>query len=268
MRGERRLPLGQVAVEVKPPPGRYAWASTSSHVRTSAAMEDPNPSRRARLAAPSQRDGRQPQELSPFTVSFAWLLLAYGAAQAETALRLEVDPVSGLVGYVSQLAGEIRSIGGALLSRDPLAGEETLLDHLRGTIALSRVLPDPAWYCFEREQVAAGAGGSLSLLAEDGTRYRFFFDIASVSSQDQRERLVGALAALLAQALGYSSQVLDGGRSLFRRMWKMDWYGDHWQPIHIRTLFGSRASVHYEHFLEECFEEACTRFPEPEGGAP
>jgi len=204
-------------------------------------------------------DGKYPEgqgaRLSPFVLSFAWLLLAYGAVQEETALRLDIDPVCGPVGYVSQLAGEIRFIGNALLSSDPLAGEETLLDHLRGTTMLARLLPDPAWYCFERERGEAG-----------GAHYRFFFDTGCNNAQDQRARLVGILTTLTAQALGYAPLALESSRSLFQRMWEMRWYTEDWQPIHVRTLFGAIPSVHYEHLLHECFERACAPLA-TEGGA-
>lgn len=209
------------------------------------------------VSARMLRDGKHPEaqgaRLSPFAISFAWLLLVYGAGEPQTALRLEVDPVCGLVGYASQLAGEVRFIGSTLLSVDPLVGEETLLDHLRGTVALAQVLPDPAWYCFVRERVEAGESGALSLLAAGGTRYRFYFDTGG-EPQDQRDRLVKILTALTAQTLNRSPLAFENSSSLFERMWRMGWFTENWQPVHVRTLFGSRPSVHYEHLLHECFE--------------
>jgi hypothetical protein len=212
------------------------------------------------LAALLSRNGQNPEDpasrLTPFAVAFGWLLLSCGAVQRENSLRLEVDPVRGLVGYIPQLAGEIRFIGDTLFSCDPLAGEETLLDHLRATVALAGAFPDPCWYHFERERIEAGENGALSLLADGGTCYRFFFDTVGGEDQDQRDRLVGILVVLIAQALNHSPQAIERCRGLFRRMWSMSWFTENWQLVHVKTLFGATPSVHYEHHLHECFEAA------------
>jgi hypothetical protein len=203
-----------------------------------------------------KRPSRRRARLSPFAISFAWLLLAYGAVQPETGLRLDVDPVRGLVGFIPELAGEIRFMGNQLLGCDPLLGEETLLDHLRGATALRGFLPDPAWFCLDRLQGEAG-----------GTRYRFFFDAAaSGSAERQRDRLAEILAHVTAQALSYTPLALEGSRALFERIWKMGWHTEGWQPVHIRSLFGAAPSVHYEHHLHESFERACALLA-TEGGA-
>ncbi len=164
------------------------------------------------LRAGKYPEGQGPV-LSPFAISFAWLLLAYGAIAPETALRLDIDPVRGLVGYIPELAGEIRFIGNQLLGCDPLLSEETLLDHLRGATALRGFLPYASWFCFEREKGEAG-----------GVRYRFFFDAAGGDAEAQQERLVEILVLITSQALSYAPLALEGSRALFERMWKVGWY--------------------------------------------